>query len=197
MLALGVFSCNLYAKDYLISTPNSSLLITASPGEKSKFQYYGCRISGEDIQGIYDSGLAFGVESYPVFGLNTPGERAMAVTHSDGNMSLDLVVEQVKQYASDEAEITEIRMKDQVYPFVLKQFYKAYKGTDIISTWVEVENHGKKPVTLYRFASAFVPVARGDNWMTHFHGFWGAEQMQDEEKLTNGQKVISLSLIHI
>ncbi len=191
MLALGVFSCNLYAKDYLISTPNSSLLITASPGEKSKFQYYGCRISGEDIQGIYDSGLAFGVESYPVFGLNTPGERAMAVTHSDGNMSLDLVVEQVKQYASDEAEITEIRMKDQVYPFVLKQFYKAYKGTDIISTWVEVENHGKKPVTLYRFASAFVPVARGDNWMTHFHGFWGAEQMQDEEKLTNGQKVIS------
>lgn len=27
--------------------------------------------------------------------------------------------------------------------------------------------------------------------MTHFHGFWGAECTQDEEKLTNGQKVIS------
>lgn len=191
MLGLGVLSCNLYAKDYLISTPNTSLLITVEPSGKSKFQYYGCRILEKDIQGIYDSGLAFGVESYPVFGLNTPGERAMAVTHSDGNMSLDLAVEEVDQYTLNEAEVTEIRMKDKVYPFVLKQFYKAYKGTDIISTWVEVENHGKKPITLYRFASAFMPVPRGDNWMTHFHGFWGAECTQDEEKLTNGQKVIS------
>lgn len=191
MLGLGVLSCNLYAKDYLISTPNTSLLITVDSGGKSKFQYYGCRILEKDIQGIYDSGLAFGVESYPVFGLNTPGERAMAVTHSDGNMSLDMAVEEVDQYTSNEAEVTEIRMKDKVYPFVLKQFYKAYKGTDIISTWVEVENHGKKPITLYRFASAFMPVPRGDNWMTHFHGFWGAECTQDEEKLTNGQKVIS------
>ena len=190
ILTLGTCACGLHAKDYLISTPNTSLLITATPGEKSKFQY-GSRISEQDIQGVYDSGLVFGVESYPVFGLNTPGERAMAVAHPDGNMSLDLVVEQVYQYVSDEAEVTEVCMKDKVYPFVLKQLFKAYKGTDIISTWVEVENTGKKPVTLYRFASAFLPVPRGDNWMTHFHGFWGAEHTMDEEKLTNGQKVIS------
>ena len=191
ILTLGTCACGLHAKDYLISTPNTSLLITATPGEKSKFQYYGSRISEQDIQGVYDSGLVFGVESYPVFGLNTPGERAMAVAHPDGNMLLDLVVEQVYQYVSDEAEVTEVCMKDKVYPFVLKQLFKAYKGTDIISTWVEVENTGKKPVTLYRFASAFLPVPRGDNWMTHFHGFWGAEHTMDEEKLTNGQKVIS------
>ena len=191
ILTLGTCACGLHAKDYLISTPNTSLLITATPGEKSKFQYYGSRISEQDIQGVYDSGLAFGVESYPVFGLNTPGERAMAVAHPDGNMSLDLVVEQVYQYVSDEAEVTEVCMKDRVYPFVLKQLFKAYKGTDIISTWVEVENNGKKAMTLYRFASAFLPISRGDNWMTHFHGFWGAEHTMDEEKLTNGQKVIS------
>lgn len=191
ILVLGVMSDNLCAKDYLISTPNTSLLITATPGEKSKFQYYGSRISDSEIQGIYNSGLAFGVESYPVFGLNTAGERAMAVTHPDGNMSLDLVVENVKQYPVEGGEITEIRMKDLVYPFVLKQKFKTYKGTDILSTWVEVENNGKKAITLYRFASAFLPVPRGDNWMTHFHGFWGAESTMDEERLTNGQKVIS------
>ena len=175
----------------MISTPNTSLLITANPGEKSKFQYYGSRISEKDIQGIYDSNLAFGVESYPVFGLKTAGERAMAVTHSDGNMTLDLLVENVRQYTEKDGDVTEIRMKDLVYPFILKQFFKAYKGTDVISTWVEVENNGKKPVTLHRFASAFFPVHRGDNWMTHFHGFWGAESTMEEEKLTNGQKVIS------
>lgn len=191
MLLLGGLCSSSVAKDYLVSTPNTSLLITAVPGEKSKFQYYGSRIEERDIQGVYDSGQAFGVESYPVFGLNTPGERAMAVAHADGNMSLDLVVEEVRQYEDAGAQTTEIRMKDLVYPFILKQYFKAYKGTDVISTWVEVENVGKKPVTLYRFASAFLPVPRGDNWMTHFHGYWGAEHMMDEEKLTNGQKVIS------
>lgn len=191
LLVLGTVTNFLHAKDYLISTANTSLLITATPGEKSKFQYYGSLISDTEIQGIYDSGLAFGVESYPVFGLNTAGERAMAVTHPDGNMSLDLVVEDVKQYSCEEGQITEIRMKDLIYPFVLKQIFKTYKGTDITSTWVEVENNGKKAITLYRFASAFLPVPRGDNWMTHFHGFWGAESTMDEEKLSNGQKVIS------
>lgn len=74
MLLLGGLCSSSVAKDYLVSTPNTSLLITAVPGEKSKFQYYGSRIEERDIQGVYDSGQAFGVESYPVFGLNTPGE---------------------------------------------------------------------------------------------------------------------------
>ena len=191
VLLLGVFSNTMIAKDYLISTANTSLLITATPGEKSKFQYYGSRIAETDIQSIYDSGLAFNVESYPVFGINTAGERAMAATHADGNMSLDLVVEEVNQYSQADGNITEIKMKDLVYPFVLKQYYKAYKETDVISTWIEVENNNKKAITLYKFASAFFPIHRGDNWMTHFHGFWGAESTMDEEKLTNGQKIIS------
>ena len=73
----------------------------------------------------------------------------------------------------------------------MKQCYKAYKGTDIITTWVEIGNAGKKPVTLFQFASAYLPMFRGDNWLTHFHGAWGAEHSMDEEKLTNGQKVLA------
>ena len=82
-------------------------------------------------------------------------------------------------------------MKDKIYPVWVKQCYKAYKGTDIITTWVEIGNAGKKPVTLFQFASAYLPMSRGDNWLTHFHGSWGAEHTMDEEKLTNGQKVIA------
>lgn len=74
---------------------------------------------------------------------------------------------------------------------VVKQYYKAYKGTDVISTWVEITNNAKKALTLYKFASASLPVKRADNWLTHFHGTWGAENMMEEEKLTNGQKVIA------
>ena len=106
-------------------------------------------------------------------------------------MSLDLAVDAVTQYTSKDGEITEVLLKDKIYPVWVKQCYKAYKGTDIITTWVEIGNAGKKPVTLFQFASAYLPMFRGDNWLTHFHGAWGAEHTMDEEKLTNGQKVIA------
>lgn len=191
LTALGFLSSSLFAQDYLVSTPNTSLLIKATPGETVKIQYYGSKIENSDIQGIYDAGMVFNADSYPAFGLQTMGEKAIAATQPDGNMSLDLKIEQVKQYPTKDGEVTEILLKDKVYPFEIKQYYKAYQGTDIISTKIEIMNNGKKSVTLYRFVSAYLPVQRGDNWLTHFHGHWGAENMLEEEKLTNGQKVIS------
>lgn len=191
LTALGFLSSSLFAQDYLVSTPNTSLLIKATPGETVKIQYYGSKIENSDIQGIYDAEMVFNADSYPAFGLHTMGEKAIAATQPDGNMSLDLKIEQVKQYPTKDGEVTEILLKDKVYPFEIKQYYKAYQGTDIISTWIEIMNNGKKSVTLYRFVSAYLPVQRGDNWLTHFHGHWGAENMLEEEKLTNGQKVIS------
>lgn len=191
LTALGFLSSSLFAQDYLVSTPNTSLLIKATPGETVKIQYYGSKIENSDIQGIYDAGMVFNADSYPAFGLQTMGEKAIAATQPDGNISLDLKIEQVKQYPTKDGEVTEILLKDKVYPFEIKQYYKAYQGTDIISTWIEIMNNGKKSVTLYRFVSAYLPVQRGDNWLTHFHGHWGAENMLEEEKLTNGQKVIS------
>ena len=191
LTALGFLSSSLFAQDYLVSTPNTSLLIKATPGETVKIQYYGSKIENSDIQGIYDAGMVFNADSYPAFGLQTMGEKAIAATQPDGNMSLDLKIEQVKQYPTKDGEVTEILLKDKVYPFEIKQYYKPYQGTDIISTWIEIMNNGKKSVTLYRFVSAYLPVQRGDNWLTHFHGHWGAENMLEEEKLTNGQKVIS------
>lgn len=190
--AIGLLlSSSLFAKDYLISTSKTSLLITANAGEPSKMQYYGVSIAPGQIQSIYDAGLVLNANSYPAFGLQTVGEKAIAITQPDGNMSLDLAVDAVTQYTSKDGEITEVLLKDKIYLVWVKQCYKAYKGTDIITTWVEIGNAGKKPVTLFQFASAYLPMFRGDNWLTHFHGSWGAEHTMDEEKLTNGQKVIA------
>lgn len=192
LLLLGALSAGtLSAKDYLVSTRHTSLLIKADEGKQARFQYYGTRIAENEIDGIYNAGLAYWAETYPCFGISSYGEKAFAVAHSDGNMSVDLVVEGVRQYSDEEADITEITLKDKVYPLVVKQYYKAYKGTDVISTWVEITNNAKKALTLYKFASASLPVKRADNRLTHFHGTWGAENMMEEEKLTNGQKVIA------
>ena len=189
LIVWGAFSFA-NAQDYLISTPNTSLLLTAKPGEAARIHYYGTRIEKDRIQQIYDAGLALRSESYPAFGIHSYNDKAIQVTHVDGNMSLEMVVESVKQYEVPEAEITEIMLKDKVYPFFIKQCYKAYKNSDVIGTWIEITHQEKKPVTMYKFASAFVPIRRGDNWLTHLHGTWGAENMLQEEKLTDGQKVI-------
>lgn len=189
LIVWGAFS-SANAQDYLISTPNTSLLLTAKPGEAARIHYYGTRIEKDRIQQIYDAGLALRSESYPAFGIHSYNDKAMQVTHIDGNMSLEMVVESVKQYEVPEAEMTEILLKDKVYPFFIKQCYKAYKNSDVIGTWIEITHQEKKPVTMYKFASAFIPIRRGDNWLTHLHGTWGAENMLQEEKLTDGQKVI-------
>lgn len=43
---------NVNAQDYLISTPNTSLLLTAKPGEAARIHYYGTRIEENRIQQI-------------------------------------------------------------------------------------------------------------------------------------------------
>ncbi len=119
-----LLSSSLFAKDYLISTPRTSLLISAEAGEKSKIQYYGVAITPEQIQHIYDAGLALNSESYPAFGLRSLGEKAIAMIQPDGNMSLDLGVETVTQRKVADGEITEVILKDKVYPIQIKQCYK-------------------------------------------------------------------------
>lgn len=191
MMLSIIFSGNIMAKDYVVSTSNTSLVISAEIGQKPALQYYGTHIAADKIQDIYDVGLALNADTYPVFGIHSNGEKAMAVMHSDGNMSLDLIVDNVMQHSTNDAEIVEIVLKDKVYPFVLKQFYKAYKETDVITTWVEVTNNAKKRLTMYDFASVYLPVKRAENWLTHYHGTWGAENMEEEELLTNGQRIIA------
>ena len=188
MLCLLTFAASSFGKDYLISTSTTSLLLSAEKGQKSKIQYYGTRI--DDVKDVYNSGLNMNYESYPAFGLDCIREKAIAVTHDDGNMSLDLYVEDIIPETIGECEIIKIIMKDKVYPVEVIQCFKNYKGTDVISTWVEINNKGKKPITLYQFASAYMSMPRGENWINHLHGDWASEHTMEEERLTNGQKCI-------
>ena len=193
MFLLGTV-IGVHGRDYVVQTPHTSLVLSVEEGRKPLLEYYGSRIDASQTDQLRAAGLALGKESYPVFGLiesmDKLGEKAMAVTHADGNMSLDLAAQSVRQATDAEGEVTVIEMKDRLYPFVLRQYFKAYSGTDVISTWVEAVNTGKKPVVLRKFASVMMPVMRGDNWLTHFHGFWGAEATMDEERLTQGTKAI-------
>ena len=68
-------------------------------------QYYGVSITPVQIQNIYDAGLAFEADSYPAFGLSDRRRKGGRNYPCDGNMSLDLGVDNVKQYGIDDGEI--------------------------------------------------------------------------------------------
>ena len=96
----------LRAENILLSTRNSSLLLTAEKGKTPLFQYFGARVASPDD--ILASGAAFGDAAYPQFGAQCYREVAIQATHGDGSMSLELAVESVSRDRRDGSETTAI-----------------------------------------------------------------------------------------
>ena len=179
----------LMAENVCISTAKTSLVVNATEGQELKFVYYGEKLSAEDLKNINNSGLPQ-FSAYPVYGLNCPGETALAVKHADGNMSLQMEVEKTETRREENAIVTVITMKDKVYPFYVDVCYKTYQDADIIETWTEISHNEKKAVTLNQFASAYLPIRRGNVWFSSLYGSWANEGRLVQEPLEPGMKVI-------
>lgn len=180
---------NADAGNILISTPNTSLGLVANEGQELKFAYYGAKIDHRDLDALIASG-SLSTAAYPVYGMKTPSEDALAVRHSDGNMSTALVVTGYTTQQDAGRTVTRISMKDPVYPLFVDLCYRTYDGSDVLETWSEIWHREKKPVELSRFASAYLPVHRGNVWLSSFSGAWANEARLTEEPLTPGMKII-------
>ena len=189
MALLLVSAGNLAAEKVCVSTPNNTLLLLAEKGSELKFVYYGNKLSGEDMENIFYN-EKYMPAAYPVYGLYCQGESALAVRHGDGNMTLQMEVSEVEKTSDENSETTVIKMKDKVFPFYVNVFYKAYTDADVIETWTEIFHHEKKNVELNNFASAYLPIRRGDVWLSYLYGSWGNEGRLMQEPLKAGMKVI-------
>ena len=128
--------------------------------------------------------------AYPVYGMNCQGETALAVKHADGNMSLQMAVENVTTATEGNATVTRVSMKDKVYPFYVDVCYRAYNDVDIIETWTEIRHDEKGEVALNQFASGYLPIRRGTVWLSSLYGAWANEGRLLQEPLEPGMKVI-------
>lgn len=108
----------------------------------------------------------------------------------DGNVTLDLKVTGVSRSSWEDGEVLEITSRDTFYPFTVKAFYKTYRSEDMISTWTELTNEGKMPMTLTRFDSGTLPFRYSDAWISYLYGSWGNEGRVASEPLNRGMKVI-------
>ena len=172
-----------------IDTQTSSLVLEAQPGQPLKFIYYGENLGGQNTANL-KAAARTGMDAFPAYGNNCPSETAVSAIQYDGNMTLDLSVISVKEEENEGFRTVKIRMKDRIYPFYVDVCYKTSDDADIIETWTEITNSGKKPVVLTEFASGYLPVRRGDVWISYLYGSWANEGRVATEKLFPGIKVI-------
>lgn len=190
LLGVCLLTLGTLAENVCISTPSTSLVVDATQGAEPKIVYYGQRLSTSDMATLTAAGVP-SYAAYPVYGLWCDQEPALAVRHSDGNMTLQMGVTGVSTQQETNATVTVITMKDYVYPFTVKLCYRAYTDVDIIEAWTEITNGEKKTVTMSRFDSAVLPVRRGDVWISHLYGSWANEARVAQEPLNPGMMVIT------
>ena len=171
------------AKDILVNTPNTTLLLKAEEGKPLHVSYYGEKISS--VSQVYDA-FSLWEEAYPAFGAGCQEITALDVKHADGNMSTELVYRSDAQQAEANATVYIVTLKDKIYDFEVDVCYRAYNNCDVIETWTVIRNNEKKPIVLQKYASGFMPFRQGDAWVTHQHGSWGAESQITEEPLKAG-----------
>ena len=192
-LLAGVLMSQAATQHHLVlSTENTSIGITANEGGRSYIQYYGAKIDQGDIRKIFALGSNFTSLSYPTFGIHLGGGavEALSLQMPDGNMSTDLFLQSVEKKNDAGGECLVLTMIDSVYPVTVKQYFKAYNSSDVISTWTEISNKGKKSILMNKFASAAIPLQRGDNYVCHYHGKWASENYMFETPMPNGQLVL-------
>ena len=179
-------------RTHVLSSDKSSLVVTTNDGGTAYYQYFGPRISSDDISGLFGVNANFTGNTLPTFGPDPNGEKALSVEMPDGNMSLDLKMDSLRRTTDGKGELLILTFTDRVYPLTVRQYFRHYAGTEVCSTWYDITNNAKKgAVKLITFASASVPFTRSNNYLTQFHGGWGSESYMTEEKLPDGQTVIA------
>ena len=186
MMALGVV-----AENACISTSSSSLAVDATKGKELKFVYYGAKLADSDLQTIGEFDINGGgytnFAAYPTYGFNCDKEYALSVVHANGDMALQLVLEDVEQR---DGGITVFKMKDKIQSLYVNVCYRVRPQSEIIETWTEITNQEKKSVRLTRFDSGSLLIRRGNVWVSHLYGSWANEGMLCEEPLNAGMLVI-------
>ncbi len=187
---LTALSLPVAAENVHISTPGSSLVLDATEGKPLKFLYYGNALAPVDIENLSSAGAA-NLDAYPVYGNSAGREAALSAIHADGGMITELNVTGVSETTdTDGSKITTVSMADTLYPFTVDVKYRTWTGEDVIETWTEITSNEKGTVELARFMSGYLPVRRGDVYVSQLYGTWANEGRVEEAPLPHGVKMI-------
>lgn len=173
------------AKQVVIETAHLTLVLDATEGKAPAYVYFGSKLSANELNHIQIP-VEGRMDAYPAYGLNCPAEPALAIRHADGNLSTVLTVKGVNSAVEGNGTVTRIHLLDPVYQTTVDLCYKSVNDVDMIEVWTEISNGEKNTIHLTRFASAMLPIRRGDVWASHLYGSWANEARLVEEPLNQG-----------
>jgi alpha-galactosidase len=184
-----------------IETKQNALVLQVSDEKYLEMVYFGRKLSDKSeynsvAEAYRLNGKPDGYNSaYTASGTRNLLEPAIAVTHADGNRSLDLkYVSNSVTKISDDISLTSITLKDPLYDFEVTLNYQTYFNEDVTEQWSVITHHEKKDVVLNKYASANLYVQAHSYWLKHFHGDWAQEMRPEEEQLDHGIKTLDSKL---
>ena len=177
------------AKDYQISTPKTTVILSAEEGKALYFRYYGSKATADDVRA---AGRMVKYDAYPAFGTLCDAPYAALVKQSNGENASKLVVDRVEQTTADHTTTLSFYLKDVAHEdLVIKVNYTAYDDCDIIKMNTEYFNNGKKPVVLQKYMSAVLPVQSDNCVLMYFDGNVKNENNECVISLPEGQHNIT------
>ena len=205
LIAISLILCTVFVHAQTIipieSTSNALVLHISSENDLS-ILYFGEKLSDAEeyasIVRAYRQAPDFSQvlnAAYSSSGSKNLMEPAITVKHADGNTSLDLkYVNHIVEKIDGNVTLTTIELKDPVYPFSVKLYYKVYAKEDIVEQWSLISHEEKGDVTLTKFASANLYLKADEFWLTQYHGDWAKEMNPEVSKLTHGIKTLDTKL---
>ncbi len=178
--------------EIVIRTAHLALAFSTDPEGHLLQNYFG--------HALHDNAEYFKASSerfpaYPTAGMAHVFENAMAVTHADGNRSLDLVYEGVRTTNLANGVVsTQIALKDPRYDIHVTLTFNACTAEDVIGESMEVVHYEKRAISVSHFASGSLFFDARAYYLTQFHGNWGEEMQIQESRLTSGIKIVDSKL---
>ena len=177
------------AKDYQISTPNTTIVLSAEVGKPLYFRYYG---SSAEVSDIRSAGRMVKYDAYPAFGTRCDAPFAALVKQSDGDNATKFVIDKVEQSTADHLTTLSVWLRDVAHPnLVVKVNYSAYDDCDVVKMNSEYFNHGKKSIVLQKYMSAVLPIQSDNCVLMQLDGSTKNEYNQSQIPLPAGVHTIS------
>jgi alpha-galactosidase len=201
LLVLYVLISNAQSTIIPIETKDNALVLQVTKNKQLNMVYFGDKLSAKsEYQSITKAyrteGNTTGYNSaYTTSGTYNLLEPAIAVTHADGNRSLDLKYLDHKTIPlNSDVSLTSIRLKDSVYNFEVTLNYQTYYNENVTEQWSVITHHEKKDVVLNKYASANLYLQANSYWLKHYHGEWAQEMRPEMEQLNHGIKTLDSKL---
>jgi alpha-galactosidase len=182
VLMIGILPITSLASPILLETETSAICLDVKDGKLFN-NYFGAKVANEeDMRNSSEADLF-----YPSHWDASTGPHAVSILQPDGQLAFDPVYDSHRTTEpKDGQKLLQVDLKDRRYPVSMRLNVLAHRRSNIFERWVEISNHGDKPIIIQKAASASLRLKASRYFLTSFMGSWGVEASLREQEILPG-----------